>query len=203
MKPGQVEAAVMTRPGAIELRCFPFPHPGRGEAVVKVAAAGICGTDKHTYRGEAAQYAGTAHAREVPYPIIPGHEFVATIDDPGEQGLETDSEGVALAAGDRVVVAPDLPCGTCYFCRRSFPYYYCESLDDYGNSLCSDKAPHLFGGWAEYMFLLAGTRVFRVPDDVPTEVAVLTEELAVTHGLDAARYVAASRGERFSPRWWS
>jgi threonine dehydrogenase-like Zn-dependent dehydrogenase len=194
MTPGQVEAVVMTGPGVLELRRYPFLAPGPGEAVVKVVAAGICGTDKHTYRGEAAQYAGTAHAREVPYPIIPGHEVVAVVEDPEGQGLETDSDGMVLAAGDRIVVAPDLPCGTCYFCRRSFPYYYCESLDDYGNSLSSDKAPHLFGGWAQYMYLLSGTKVFRVPDGLPTEVAVLTEEMAVTHGLDTARYVAASRG---------
>jgi threonine dehydrogenase-like Zn-dependent dehydrogenase len=194
LTPVQVEAAVMTGPGALEIRHYPFPEPAPGDVVVKVVTAGICGTDKHTYRGEAAQYAGTAHARKVPYPIIPGHEVVAMVEDPEGQGLGTDSDGVVLAAGDRIVVAPDLPCGTCYFCRRSFPYYYCESLDDYGNSLCSDKAPHLFGGWAQYMYLLSGTKVFRVPDELPTEVAVLTEEMAVTHGLDTARYVAASRG---------
>ncbi len=190
----QVEAAVMTGPGSIELRRYPYPEPGPGEAVVKVAAVGICGTDKHTYRGEASQYAGTLHAREVPYPIIPGHEIVAVVEGPGAQGLEADSEGTRLAAGDRVVVAPDLPCGKCYFCRGSFPYYYCEALHDYGNSLSCDDPPHLFGGWAEYIYLFPGARFFRVPDGISTEVAVFTEEMAVTHGLDTARSIAAQRG---------
>jgi threonine dehydrogenase-like Zn-dependent dehydrogenase len=191
---GLVEAAVMTGPGSIEIRQYPCPETGPGECVVRVAAAGICGTDKHTYRGEASQYAGTAHARQIPYPVIPGHEVVAVVDDPQAQGLERDSEGAALAAGDRVVVAPDVPCGRCYFCRGSFPYYYCEALQDYGNSMTCAEPPHLFGGWAEHMYLLRGTRVFKVPDGVPTEVAVLTEEVAVTHGLDLARCVAALRG---------
>lgn len=189
-----VRAAVMTRPGTLEVRAYPYPQAAAGESVVRVAAAGICGTDKHTYRGETSQYAGTAHARDIPYPIIPGHEVVASIDDPKEQGLEQDSEGVALAPGDRVIVAPDVACGACYFCRGSFPYYYCEALQDYGNSLSCDQPPHLFGGWAEQMYLLRGTKVFKVPSDLTTEVAVLTEEMAVTHGLDTARCVAALRG---------
>jgi L-iditol 2-dehydrogenase len=184
----------MTGPGSIELRRYPYPEPRPGDAVVKVVAAGICGTDKHTYRGEASQYAGTQHARKVPYPVIPGHEIVAIVEDPRAQGLEADSEGTKLAAGDRVVVAPDLPCGRCYFCRGSFPYYYCEALHDYGNSLSCADPPHLFGGWAEYMYLFSRARYFRVPDGILTDVAVLTEEMAVTHGLDTARSIAAQRG---------
>lgn len=194
MTPAKVRAAVMTGPSAIELREYPYPLAQPGESVVRVSAVGICGTDKHTYRGETAQYAGTAHARQVPYPIVPGHEIVAVVDDPEAQGLVSDSEGVPLAPGDRVVVAPDIACGKCYFCRGSFPYYYCEALEDYGNSLSCEVAPHLFGGWAEHMYLLKGTKVFRVPDGLPTEVAALTEEMAVTHGLDTARCVAALRG---------
>jgi threonine dehydrogenase-like Zn-dependent dehydrogenase len=194
MRPDTVQAAVMTGPGAIELRQYPYPRPQIGESVVRVIAVGICGTDKHTYRGETSQYAGTSHARQVPYPLIPGHEIVAVVDDPKGQDLERDSEGMALAPGDRIVVAPDVACGRCYFCRGSFPYYYCEALQDYGNSLSCDRPPHLFGAWAEHMFLLRGTKVFRVPDLLPTEVAVLTEETAVTHGLDSARHIAALRG---------
>lgn len=189
-----VRAAVMTGPGALEVHQYPYPQAGPGESVVRVLAVGICGTDKHTYRGETSQYAGTAHAREILYPIIPGHEIVAVVDDPKSQGLERDSEGVALASGDRIIVAPDVACGHCYFCRGSFPYYYCEGLQDYGNSMSCDQPPHLLGGWAEHMYLLRGTKVFRVPNSLPTEVAALTEEMAVTHGLDTARCVAALRG---------
>ena len=60
----------------------------------------------------------------------------------------------------------------------------CERLEDYGNSLTLARAPGLWGGWAERMHLLPGSTLFRVPDEVPDEVAVLTEPMAVTHGLD-------------------
>ena len=87
-----------------------------------------------------------------------------------------------------------LPCRRCHFCLAGAPYYFCENLDDYGNSLgCSDP-PHLFGGWAEHMVLLPGTPIFRVSDVLPDEVAVLTEPMSVTHGLDTARSLAPGLG---------
>jgi L-iditol 2-dehydrogenase len=60
-------------------------------------------------------------------------------------------------------------------------------MEDYGNSLNVARPPSLFGGWAELMYLLPGTPVFRVPDELPDELAVLTEVMAVTHGVDTAR----------------
>ena len=59
-----VRAAVTERPGVIALRDFPMPDPAPGAVVMKVRYSGICGTDKHTFRGESKQYAGTpARAR--------------------------------------------------------------------------------------------------------------------------------------------
>jgi L-iditol 2-dehydrogenase len=63
----------------------------------------------------------------------------------------------------------------------------CERLEDYGNSLNCSREPRLFGGWSEYMYLLPGTPLFRVPDELPDNVAVLTEPMAVTHGFERAR----------------
>src|SRR5256886_9882185 len=61
-------------------------------------------------------------------------------------------------------------------------------------SLHPTTPPHLFGGWAEYMYLLPGTPLFRVPDVLPDEVAALTEVMAVTHGFDRARMLTAGGG---------
>ena len=61
---GTVRAAVMTAPGHLEVRHFPLPEPEPGAVLMKVTYSGICGTDKHTYRGESKQYAGTDHERE-------------------------------------------------------------------------------------------------------------------------------------------
>ena len=97
--------------------------------------------------------------------------------------------------GDRVVPAPNLTCGRCRFCLgEGYPYYLCTALDDYGNSLTCAEPPHLFGGWSQHMYLLPGTRLFRVPDELPSRLAALTEVLAVTHGLDAARAMGALGG---------
>lgn len=188
----QVRAAVMVGPGQIEIEEFPLPDPEPGGLVMRVSLSGICGTDKHTFRGETSQYPGTEHAREISYPLICGHENVGVVASVG--GSVLDSAGRSVRVGDRIVPGANIACGECYFCRNGFRYYLCERLEDYGNSLSCARAPHLFGGWAEYMYLLPGTRIFTVPDDVPDEVAVLTEVMAVTHGLDSAASTLLAAG---------
>lgn len=187
-----VRAAVMLGPGRMEVEEFPLPDPEPGAVVMRVSLSGICGTDKHTFRGETSQYPGTEHARKISYPLICGHENVGVVAALG--GRILDSAGRPLRIGDRVVPGANIACGECYFCRNGFRYYLCERLQDYGNSLSCATPPHLFGGWAEYMYLLPGTRIFRVPDEVPDEVAVLTEVMAVTHGLDSASTVLRASG---------
>jgi threonine dehydrogenase-like Zn-dependent dehydrogenase len=182
---GSVKAAVMKRPGVIALEQFPLPEPERGAVVLDMLMSGICGTDKHTFRGETLQYAGTPHERQIGYPLICGHENVGRIAATGGEVL--DSEGRPLHAGDRVVPAANVSCGLCWYCQNGLPYYMCERLEDYGNSLNCARSPHLFGGWSECMYLLPGTKLFRVPEDLPDHVAVLTEPMAVTHGFERAR----------------
>jgi threonine dehydrogenase-like Zn-dependent dehydrogenase len=190
-----VRAAVMHEPGRLSVERFPQPDPEPGAAVLRMLYSGICGTDKHTWRGESLQYAGTDHERGVPYPVICGHENVGVIEALGDGPPPSDELGRPLAVGDRVVPAPNLTCGRCRFCLgEGYPYYLCTALEDYGNSLSCARPPHLFGGWAERMYLLPGTRLFRVPDELPSHIAALTEVMAVTHGLDAARSMTALGG---------
>lgn len=180
----QVLAATLVAPGCLELRHYPFPETlAPGAVLLRMLASGICGTDKHTFKGETQQYAGTAHASSTPFPIIQGHENVGLVAALGPGGA-TAFDGTALHEGDRVVPAPNRACGRCHFCRNDFPYYFCRSLENYGNSLTAATPPHLFGGWAEHLYLHPGTPVFRVPDALPTGVAVLTELFAVTHSLE-------------------
>ena len=191
-------AAVMKAPGRIEIERFPLTEPEPGVVLMKVLYSGICGTDKHTFRGESKQYAGTDHERDITYPLICGHENVGVIEAIGGADSIPDSEGRPLRAGDRIVPGPDVPCGTCVFCLGDYPYYFCENLQDYGNSLHCGIPPHLLGGWAEYMYLLPRTRLFRVPDELPSEIAALTEVMAVTHGLERARALNRQWGGRSS-----
>ena len=181
---GVVRAAVMKAPGVVEVEAFPRPKVEPGAVLMQVQYSGICGTDKHTFRGETIQYAGTPHERRLEYPLICGHENVGVVVETGGEVLASD--GTPLRPGDRIVPGANVACGECWFCREGFPYYACERLEDYGNSLNAIRPPHLFGGWAELMYLLPRTPLFRVPDDLPSEVAVLTEVMAVTHGLDDA-----------------
>ena len=182
-----VRAAVMTAPGTLEVQRFAAPDPEPGAVVMRVRLSGICGTDKHTFRGETIQYAGTPHERRLEYPLICGHENVGVVEETGGPVLAAD--GTVLQPGDRIVPAANVACGRCWYCLNDQPYYLCEELEDYGNSLDVSRPPSLFGGWSELMYLLPGTALFRVPDALPDEVAVLTEVMAVTHGVETARRV--------------
>ena len=182
----------MEAPGRIALREFDVPDPEPGVVVIAMHLSGICGTDKHTFRGESKQYAGTAHERDLEYPLICGHENVGTVVATG--GPAFDTNGVELKEGDRVVPGANVPCGSCYYCLNSYPYYFCQHLEDYGNSLNVGRAPSLFGGWSQYMYLLPRTPIFRVPDELPDEVAVITEVMAVTHGVDKGIAVLGLQG---------
>jgi threonine dehydrogenase-like Zn-dependent dehydrogenase len=185
-------AAVMEEPGRIALREIGVPDPEPGVVVIAVHLSGICGTDKHTFRGESRQYAGTKHERDLEYPLTCGHENVGTVTAVGGQVFATD--GTEIRVGDRIVPGANVPCGRCFYCSNDFPYYFCQDLEDYGNSLNLSRSPGLFGGWSQSMFLLPRTPLFRVPDALPDEVAVLTEVMAVTHGVDTAITLLGSQG---------
>jgi threonine dehydrogenase-like Zn-dependent dehydrogenase len=191
-----VRAATLVEPGRLEVREYPLPRELEpGAVLLRMLASGICGTDKHTFRGETEQYAGTDYARSTPFPIIQGHENVGVVEEVGPGGAQA-WDGRPLASGDRVVPAPNRACGHCRYCLRRFPYYFCRNLENYGNSLSSRDAPHLFGGWSEYLYLKPGTAVFRVPEGLPSDVAVLTEIFAVTHSLERAAALPAPAGWR-------
>ncbi len=107
------------------------------------------------------------------------------------------SKGVPLKVGDRVVVGANVCCGKCYYCRHDFPYYCCEDMTDYGNNLSAKNPPHLFGGWSQYIYIVPGSFLVKVPDELPSEVAVLTEVFAVSVGLDRAKQMSAFPNESF------
>jgi threonine dehydrogenase-like Zn-dependent dehydrogenase len=197
MSTNVVLAATLVEPGRYELREYPLPDPQPGCLLVKMEVSGICGTDKHTYQGYTGQYGGSGTPRQIPFPIIQGHENVGTVAAIGGDGRCTDFEGVPLKIGDRVIVGPNVSCGTCYYCRHDFPYYCCENTVDYGNNISAKNPPHLFGGWSQYLYVVPGSFLVRVPHDLPSEIAVLTEIMAVTVGLDHAKQISAFPNESF------
>jgi threonine dehydrogenase-like Zn-dependent dehydrogenase len=192
-----VVAATLVAPGRYEIREYPLPDPAPGCFLIKMELSGICGTDKHTYQGYVGQYGGNGTARSIPFPIIQGHENVGTIAAIGKGAASTDFEGLPLKVGDRVVVAPNVSCGQCYYCRHDFPYYCCEKTVDYGNNISAKDPPHLFGGWSQYLYVLPGSILVKVPEELPSEIAVMAEIMAVTAGLDRAKQISAFPNESF------
>src|SRR5450631_3828830 len=192
-----VLAVTLVEPGRYELQEYPLPEPAPGCVLVKMEMSGICGTDKHTYQGFTTQYAGTGEGKQIRFPIIQGHENVGTVAAIGGDGKYTDFEGIPLKLGDRVIVGPNVSCGECYYCRHDFPYYCCEKTVDYGNNISSKDPPHLFGGWSQYQYVVPGSFLVKVPDDLPSDIAVLTEIMAVTVGLDRAKQISAFPSESF------
>ena len=188
-----VLAATLVRPGQYDIREYPLPEPAPGCVLVRLEMSGICGTDKHTFQGYTTQYGD----RRLEFPIIQGHENVGTIAAIGGNGKFADFEGIPLSAGDRVVVGANVSCGQCYYCTHDFPYYCCENTTDYGNNLSAKNPPHLFGGWSQYIYVVPGSFLVKVPDDLPPEIAVLTEIFAVTVGLDRAKQMSVFPSESF------
>ena len=74
--PKQVKAVVMTGPGKIETQMLPYPKLEKGALILKVGMSGICGTDKHAFKGEKVLYGGTEAEQEIVYPGVRGHENV-------------------------------------------------------------------------------------------------------------------------------
>lgn len=196
--PKEVKAAVMVAPGKIEIREFPYPKIADEAMLVRVEICGICGTDKHSYLGETKQYAGTKAEMSIPFPIIPGHEIVGIVVEVGKRASEAiNTFGQAISVGDRVVVCPDIFCGKCYYCRNYNGFIWCDNMRTYGVSMSCRSSPYLLGGWAEYLYILPGTYVYKVPESISATAAVLTEPMAVTFNLDKAKEFYSMSGDGF------
>ncbi|MGI6175899.1 MAG: zinc-binding dehydrogenase [Christensenellales bacterium] len=195
-----VRAAVLAAPGKMEIREFPMPKLGEGAAIAKMKLAGICGTDKHSYKGESVQYKGTKNEIDIPYPIIQGHENVLVIEEIDALGSKKlDFDGNILKPGDRVTMCPDVVCGECYYCKNFPNYPWCDRmLFSYGNMRSCDDANHLYGGFSEYIYIEPGTRLYKIPDGLPDNIAVLTEVLCVAYSLDKAKEFNSFSQEGFN-----
>jgi len=198
MRNNSVNAAVMTAPGAFEVRRYPYPEVDEVSAVIELEMCGICGTDKHTFRGETTQFAGTPAESHTPFPIIPGHEIVGRIAEIGKSASQSlEYNGQRLVVGDRVVMCPDILCGRCWYCRNTFGFPLCEKIRGYGNAFCCDEGPHLMGGWADYIYVRKDAFVYKVPEDMDMRIAVMAELMSCTYNLDKAKELYTMGGEGF------
>ncbi len=163
-----MKAVVVEEPNEVVVKEVPDPRPRPGEAVVKVEACGICGTDIHVIRGE---------FEPTRYPIIPGHEFCGEVVELGE-GVD------GSRVGDFVAVDPSLYDGTCKQCRAG-RFNLCENWNGIGVGRTN-------GACAEYVAVPAAN-AFRLPDGVPRSWGTLVEPLScAVHGLDLVHADVAS-----------
>ena len=150
-----MKAVVKFAPGpdGVELRDVPKPVPKSNELLVKVMAAGVCGTDIHILHDE---------YRHIT-PVTLGHEFTGIVEEMG-----SDVEGFAI--GDQVIAMPAADsCGQCIHCA-SGDYFLCESKKSIG----SDKN----GAMAEYV-VVPYDRSFKVPENmVGNDAMAISEPLA-------------------------
>src|SRR2546430_17577770 len=116
----------MKAPGLVEVEEFPRPEVERGAVLMQVVYSGICGTDKHTFRGETIQYAGTPHERQLEYPLICGHENVGIVVETGGDVLAT--HGTPPPAGDRTGPGANGACGEGWVWRENLPSQRCEAV---------------------------------------------------------------------------
>lgn len=151
---------VQTGPGALELRTFERPELGADDALLRIEACGICGTDAETLSG------GVPLA----YPVIPGHEPVGRIEAIGDRAAARWQVGV----GDRVVVQADFGCGRCRGCLDGRT---CLVAPGNHGFVPVDRPPALWGGYAEVMYLAPGSVPHRVASHVEPRLAALYNAL--------------------------
>ncbi len=146
----------------LEIREVTIPQEVEPNAVlVRNEMAGMCGSDVHQWHGRL--------GIKAPLPNIPGHETLGRIVKLGE-GRTHDCAGDPLKVGDRILWL-HVNCGDCYWCRIYRQPHVCPNRIWYAYHCC-EEYPHLWGGFAEYSYLLPKTEVVKVPEELSNEEAV-------------------------------
>jgi len=157
--------------GANDLRVVdvPMPRPGPGEALLRLGAAGICGSDMHYF------FHGRVGSFVIREPLVPGHEASAVVADTGA--------GVTrVQAGDRVAVNPSRPCGRCAACREGRENL-CANMRFLGSA---SVFPHMQGLFREY-FVMPQEQCEPVATEVSLGEIAMSEPLSVAlHSVNRA-----------------
>ena len=153
-----MRALVAQRPKVVAVADWDDPTPAHGEALIAVAACGICGTDRHIADGS---YPAT-------YPNVLGHEISGVVTSVGDGAGE-------IRVGDRVAIDPNIPDRECEACRRG-DVHLCENLSSIGVTRPGGMAPFVSAPHEQ---------VYRIPAELSLDAAAFAEPLScVIHGLE-------------------
>jgi 2-desacetyl-2-hydroxyethyl bacteriochlorophyllide A dehydrogenase len=147
-----MKAAILHGPRDLRVESLRDPRPEPGEVVVRMTAAGLCGTDYEIWSG----------ARPVAYPRIMGHELVGRVE-------ATASDVTRVSPGDPVVIEPNYSCGHCPLCREG------------NRNLCLSRTTigiNADGGFAELVRVPARC-CWRASAGAAPDALLLAEPLAV------------------------
>lgn len=164
MSQAVARALVLEAPRLLTGRELPVPALGDDDALIRVAACGLCGTDHE-------QYSGVLSGG---FAFVPGHETVGTVEAIGPRAAQR----WGVAAGDLVAVEVFQSCRECPACRAG-EYRRCEKhgLADMYGFIPVDREPGLWGGYAEYQYLAPDSMVLPVPAGLDPVVATLFNPL--------------------------
>ncbi len=155
--------AVKSAPSTTEVLTFPIPDLGPADGLLRVEACGVGGAEPEHYRSERWQ------------PIAMGHQVVGTVVAMGPVAREM----WKVEIGERIALQEYLPCKACKWCYQG-EYRFCPDADFFGGRnprrgglLDYTQAPHLVGGFAEYMHLPWNSVIHRIPQDLPANLGTL------------------------------
>lgn len=146
------------------MKTFSVPKLQPGEALVKVEAAGVCGSDVHMWEGRDPR---------TRLPMILGHEGVGEIVELA--GEKHDVHGTALKEGDKVLWNRGVTCGQCYFCKVKMEPSLCPHRWVYGIHTSCEEPPYLTGNYSQYLPLDRRIDFFKISpalDEVDLQVLV-------------------------------
>ncbi len=154
-------AMVQTAPRKLEARELPLPEIGDEDALIRIEACGICGSDVEQYHG----------ALRIPLPVVPGHEPLGIVEKIGDRAAAR----WGVDVGDRVAVETMLPCKFCDQCLRG-RYHLCHTRRIY-SYIPLDEGPGLWGAYSEYMYVAPNSIVHRMDPALDPQTAVLFNPL--------------------------
>ena len=160
------------------MREFEIPALQDGEVLIRLEAAGVCGSDVHMLRGEDPR---------TPLPIILGHEGVGRVLE--VKGEKLTVEGEPLKSGDLILWNRGVSCHRCFHCAVLNEPALCKNRKVYGINRSSKVAPYVNGCYSQEMLLTADTDIFKITAAVDPAILVSAScsGATVAHAFDLHR----------------